>query len=103
MQFRAVIYSIDHSIDIVWVKDRGNWFTFNGRSYRKDRDSICQVLEKGNRINNKTEAIYIEGNPRPLRSNMDIKTMTDEHNELKHATVTSGIEKKGFLARLLGV
>jgi hypothetical protein len=77
--FRAVVYSIDHSISIVWVNAKGNWFSFRGRSYRKDRDAVCQVMEKGNRIKGIVESLYIEGNPLPLGSKLDVKTVTQEH------------------------
>lgn len=95
MLFRAVIYSIDHSIDIVWVKDRGNWFNFNGRSYRKDRNAVCQVMEKDGHVNNKVEAIYIEGNPLPLRSKLDHVKVLDEHVDLVSAMESAEV-KKGF-------
>lgn len=95
MLFRAVIYSIDHSIDILWVKDQGNWFNFNGRSYRKDRDAVCQVMEKNGHISNKVEAIYIEGNPLPLRSKLDQVDIIDEHIDLVSAQESAEV-RKGF-------
>ena len=79
MLFRAVIYGIDHGINIMWLTDAGNWFNFRGRSYRKDRNAVRQVIEKGNQIRGKVEAIYMEGNPLPIFSKLDVKAITKEH------------------------
>lgn len=79
MIFRAIIYSVDHGINILWIKNKENWFSFRGRSYRKDRDAVCQVMEKGSKIKGTVESLYIEGNPIPLRSKMNVKLATKEH------------------------
>jgi hypothetical protein len=79
MLFRAVIYSIDNLISIIYVNTQGNWFNFRGRSYRKDREAVCQVLQKDHRIKGLVESLYIEGNPVPIRSILDVKTITKEH------------------------
>lgn len=79
MMYRAVIYTIDHGINIVWLKTAGNWFSFRGRSYRKDSDATCQVMQKGNRIRGLVEAVYMEGNPLPLRSKLSAGVATMEH------------------------
>ena len=101
MLFRAVIYSIDHSINLVWVNVKGNWFNFRGRSYRKDRSAICQVMQKGNRIKNIVEAIYIEGDPIPLRSKLEVKKVTKDHWDALIAEAGNK-PSKGFWAQLLG-
>jgi hypothetical protein len=102
MLFRAVIYSIDHSINILWLTDAGNWFNFRHRSYRKDREAIRQVLEKGQQIKSKVESIYIEGNPIPLFSKLDVKVASLEHwKEMVNKAGNKPVEPN-FLAKLFG-
>jgi uncharacterized Zn ribbon protein len=97
MLFRAVIYSIDHTIHILWINNTGNWFNFAGRSYRKDRDAVCQVLQKGDQIKGIVESLYIEGNPVPMRSTLDVKKITKEHWDEKIAEAGNK-PQKGLLA-----
>jgi hypothetical protein len=79
MLFRAVIYSTDHSINIIYPAQKGNWFAFRGRSYRKDRNAVCQVINKNNTIKGTVEALYVEGYPLPRRSTLDVLDVTREH------------------------
>ena len=97
---RAIIYSIDHGVSIIYPSDKGNWFPFRGRSYRKDRKAICQVMEKGNQIKPIVEALYVEGNPVPLRSTLKSENVTLEHLEELVAEATNK-PTKGFLDTLL--
>ena len=98
--FRAIIYNIEHGITILFPSSKGNWFSFNGRSYRKDRKAVCQVMNKGNQIKSTVEAIYIEGNPLPLRSHLDAKTVTLEHIHDKFSEAAN-LPAKSFLDMLL--
>jgi len=104
MLFRAVFYGVDRSISLEWVNTdilEGYWFKHKKRSYRLDREAICQVMEKGNRIKGTVEALYIEGFPLPLRSNLNVKTVTQEH--LKETMSKAGNKPvKSFWDRIRG-
>lgn len=93
MQFRAVIYSIDTSINILWFKHKDlgqNWFTFNRRSYRLDREAVCQVLNKGNTIKGTVESLYVEGNPVPLRSELNSEDVyIEKYEEINSESVNN--------------
>jgi len=95
MVFRAVIYSVDHTIHIVYPKISGNWFDFNGRSYRVDRNAVRQVLNKGLKIRNFVESIYFEGNPIPKFSKMKKEKVLQELWDLMVAK-TGNKPTKGF-------
>ena len=79
--FQAIFLGIDHSITNVWVDDLGNWFNFRSRSYRKDRKAVKQLIRKGGQIKGIVEAIYIEGNPIPLGSNLKRAIFSDFADE----------------------
>ena len=101
MLFRAVLYSIDNRISIVYPNSKGNWFSCNGRSYRKDRKAICQVLDKNNVIKGVMESLYIEGNSIPLRSEL-----RNEEQILEHAkeliSYSTNRPHKGFWEQIFG-
>jgi hypothetical protein len=101
MLFRAVIYDISHGINILWINNKGNWFNFRGRSYRKDMKAVRQVMTKGNQIKGTVEAIYIEGNPIPIFSKLDVKAATKEHWDSMIAKAGNK-PQKGFWDMLLG-
>ena len=100
--FRAKIYSNLKGIETCYPNGKSNWFNFNGRSYRKDRKATAQVLEKGNRIKNLVESIYIEGNPIPLHSTLKLEEITQEHWDEKLAEAGNKPSSDGFLSRLFG-
>ena len=102
MLFRAVVYSIDHQINILYPSEKGNWFSFRGRSYRKDREAVCQVMQRGNQIKGLVEALYVEGDPIPLRSSLDVEKCTKEHLDEIMSKAGNKIDERGFLARLFG-
>ena len=101
MLFRAVLYSIDNRISIVYPNSKGNWFSYNGRSYRKDRKAICQVLDKNNVIKGVVESIYIEGNSIPLRSAMRNEEQILEHYK-ELVSYSTNKPKKGFWELIFG-
>lgn len=94
MSLRAVMFGVGHKIQNVWVPSEGNWFNYNGRSYRKDRRAICKVVEKDGHLKGIVEAIYIEGNPIPLRSNLKPEDVTLEHLDELIAYSTNKPKKK---------
>lgn len=79
MLFRAVLLKLDHSIKLYWLETGSNWFDANSRSYYKDGEAVCQVMEDGEQIRDIVEAIYVEGNPRPIRSRLDVAELTLSH------------------------
>jgi hypothetical protein len=101
MLFRAVIYSVDNLITIVYPNNRGNWFSCNGRSYRKDRKAICQVLDKNNQIKGVVESLYIEGNSIPLRSDLRNEEQILEHYK-ELVSESTNRPKRGFWEQLFG-
>jgi hypothetical protein len=100
--FRAKIYSNIKGIQTCFPNDKGFWFNFNGRSYRKDRKAMAQVIEKGKRVKNLVESIYIEANPIPLHSNLKLEEVTQEHWDEKLAEAGNKPESDGFFSRLFG-
>jgi hypothetical protein len=101
MQFRAVIYSADHGINILYPGEKGNWFSYRGRSYRKDRKAVCQVLNSKQTVKGTVEALYIEGDPIPLRSDLDVITVTKEH--LKEVMAKAGNKPSKSFREMLGL
>jgi hypothetical protein len=103
MPFRAIIYSLDHTPNYIYLKDSvGNWFNFNGGSYRRDRKAVFQVIMKGKQIKNLVESFYIEGNPIPLFSKLKVETVTQEHVDQAMARAGNKPGSEGFWARLRG-
>lgn len=103
MLFRAIFYCVDRSISISWVDTSkiGNWFKFNQRSYRLDREAVAQVMEKGGRIKGTVEALYVEGYPLPLRSQLNVKSVTKEH-ELELQSKVGNKPKQSLWAKITG-
>ena len=103
MPFRAIIYSLDHTPNYIYLNDSvGNWFNFNGGAYRRDRKAVAQVVTKGNKIKNLVESLYVEGNPIPLFSDLKIEVVTEEHWDQKFALAGNRPVGSGFFARLMG-
>jgi hypothetical protein len=102
MLFRAVIYGIDHRINILWINPNSNWFTCNNRSYRIDRKAVCQVVEKGGSLKGIVELLYVEGDPVPIGSDLDVKKITIEHLKERISESTNQPEKGNFLSNLFG-
>jgi hypothetical protein len=103
MPFRAIIYSLDHTPNYIYLNDSvGNWFNFNHSSYRRDRKAVAQVITKGKQIKNLVESFYVEGNPIPLFSKLKIEVVTEEHWDQKFAIAGNKPQASGFWARLMG-
>ena len=102
MLFRAVIRRIDKSINTVWIDTSKivDWFNFNHRSYRLDLKAVRQVMGKDGRIKGTVEALYIEGNPLPIGSNLDAEDVTVEH-AFKLISESVNRPSKGFLDTIL--
>ena len=100
--FRAKIYSNLKGILTCFPNDKGNFFNFNGRSYRKDRKAAAQVIEKGKRVKNLVESIYIEGNPIPLHSTLKIEDIGQELWDQKHAEEGNRPTSDNFFSRIFG-
>lgn len=83
MPFRAVIYNQDKSISLIFPKFFGNWFFYRKGAYYLDLNAVCQVLDKGAKIKALREAVYIEGNPIPIRSNVNIEDISKENFQSK--------------------
>ncbi len=96
MSFRAIIYNIDKSINNLWLKDTGNWFDFENRSYRIDRHAIAQLTEKDGVIRSITESVYIEGNPCPLRSKLTPQEVTTQNYQEQYSYSSNHV-KRGLM------
>ena len=103
MLFKAVFYGPDHRISIRWVDTSKvqNWFSHEHRSYFIDRAAICQVVEKEGQLKGIVEALYIEGNPVPLRSTVDPYEITITHRKELQSAATNK-PQSGFWSKLLG-
>ena len=90
---------LDHSITPVLLNTKDNWFDFKGRSYYKDSEAVNQVMEEGDEVKDIVEAIYVETNPLPLGSVLNVKDLTVTHFE-SLISKESNRPGKGFLESL---
>ena len=103
MPFRAIIYSLDHTPNYIFLKDSvGDWFTWNNGAYRRDPKAVAQVEKKDHQTRNLVESFYNEGNPIPLFSDLKIEIVTKEHRTQIYAKVRNKPQASGFWARLMG-
>jgi hypothetical protein len=98
MRFRAIIYSIDNSVDNVYINQKGNWFSFNGRLYRKCKEANRQVLDKSGKVSDLVEAVYQEGISNPIGATA---TEQDSSKQIfqEQVSLVAFNPKKGFLSR----
>ena len=103
MPFRAIIFSLDHTPNYIYLNDSvGDWFTWNKGAYRRDRKAVAQVVTKGKQIKNLVESLYVEGNPIPLFSDLKIEVVTKEHRDQIYSKARNKPADSGFFARLMG-
>jgi hypothetical protein len=83
---RAIFYCTD-GLKYVYFKPRGNWLSFRNNAYYIDKKAICQVVGDNGRLKGVNEILFFEHNPVPLRSELNVRDLTEEHLNLKEAEV----------------
>jgi hypothetical protein len=96
------MHTIDHKIKSIYPKDGGNWFNFNGRSYRKDTEAVKTVSEKDHQVRELVELIYVEGDPIPRGSKLNVIEVSNEHLDEIVSKSANKINDGNFLSRLFG-
>jgi hypothetical protein len=99
MRYRAIFYSIDNSVDNVYINQKGNWFVFNGRLYRKCKEANRQVIDKTGKVTDLVEAIYQEMLSNPIGATAtEADSLTQNYKE--QISKVAFNPKTNFLSRL---